>query len=320
MTSWQSKVLRRGFETGRRQLYGDLTELPALRARLDRLSVPLARWSGLAYERVESAFPRAECPHYEGARMHPMPTAPVPAEWVYPKGTSSQRTVVYLHGGGYCVGSIVTHRVLAGEVAGASQTRALVLDYRLAPEDPFPAAVEDSVAAYEWLLAQGIAPGQIVLAGDSAGGGLVLSTLVSLRDKDVPLPAAGVCLSPWTDLSLSGQSMVDNAGNDLVLTEEMLRVFARHYLGEGDPRHPLASPLYADLAGLPPLFLQASKHEILFDDARRAAERARAAGVEVVLDVWEEMVHVWQSYVAFLPESREAIARIGAFVVKICHE
>jgi acetyl esterase/lipase len=213
------------------------------------------------------------------------------------------------------VGSIVTHRVLAGDVARACQARALVLDYRLAPEDPFPAAVEDSVATYEWLLAQGTGPEQIVLAGDSAGGGLVLSTLVSLRDKRLPLPAAGICLSPWTDLSLSGQSMVDNARKDLVLTEEMLRVFARHYLGDGDPCHPLASPLFADLAGLPPLFVQASKHEILFDDARRVAERARAAGVEAVLDAWEEMVHVWQSYAAFLPESREAIARIGEFVV-----
>lgn len=300
MPSWQSKVFKKGFETGRRQLYGGLTELPALRARLDRLSGPLVRWTNLQYEPVEGA--------------------PVPAEWVYDKDVSSERTVLYLHGGGYCVGSIVTHRVLAGEVARASQARALVLDYRLAPEDPFPAAVEDSVAAYVWLLDQGTDPGQVVLAGDSAGGGLVLSTLVSLRDRGVVLPAAGVCLSPWTDMSLSGESIAGNAGNDLVLTEEMLRVFAGHYLGETDPCHPLASPLYADLAGLPPLFVQASKNEILFDDARRAAERAREAGVEVVLDMWEEMVHVWQSYAAFIPESREAIARIGAFVVRVCHE
>ena len=333
MPSWQSKVFRRGFETGRRQLYGDLTDMPALRARMDKLSAPLARWTDLAWEPVEGTPIQVHSKlRASGSTDHalkarttvepakPQTDAPVPAEWVFPKGSSAQRTVVYLHGGGYCVGSIVTHRVLAGEVARAAQARALVIDYRLAPEDPFPAAVEDSLAAYEWLLAQGTEPGQVVLAGDSAGGGLVISTLVALRDKGLPLPAAGVCLSPWTDLSLSGESIAGNAKSGVALTAEMLRTFAVHYLGEGDPCSPLASPLYADPSGLPPLLVQVGSHEILLDDARRLAERAQAAGVEVVLDVWEEMVHVWQAYAVFLPEAREAIARIGEFVVEHMRE
>jgi monoterpene epsilon-lactone hydrolase len=295
VSSWQSKALKLGFQTGRRSLYRGHADIQALRIAMDRVAAPLIRWTDLQVEEVTAAG--------------------VPAAWAYTDGAPERPVVLYLHGGGYCVGSIVTHCVLAGNIARSAQARALVLDYRLAPEHPYPAAVEDSVAAYDWLLSQGCEPGQVVLAGDSAGGGLVLATLLALRDAGAPLPAAAVCLSPWIDLSLSGQSIAGKAEDDFLLTEDVLRVFAQHYLGDTDPRHPLVSPLYADLSGLPPLLIQVGTSEILLDDARRLAERAQSAGGEVVLDVWDEMVHVWQAYAAFVPEAREAIEQIGAFVI-----
>ncbi|RMG96265.1 MAG: alpha/beta hydrolase [Chloroflexi bacterium] len=230
------------------------------------------------------------------------------------EGARDDRLLLYFHGGGYVIGSSTTHQDLAWRLSAATQARVFSLDYRLAPEHPFPAAVEDALAAYRWLLTQGFTADRLALAGDSAGGGLVMAVLVALRDAGEPLPATAVCLSPWVDLALTGKSLTTNAAADPVITRERLAEYAQLYLGETDPQIPLASPLYADLNGLPPLLIQAGSAEILLDDASRLAARAEAAGVAVTLDIWEEMIHVWQAFAAVVPESQEAIARIGEFV------
>jgi monoterpene epsilon-lactone hydrolase len=183
-----------------------------------------------------------------------------------------------------------------------------------APEHRFPAALQDAQTAYAWLLDQGIAPEHVALAGDSAGGGLVLALMVSLRDAGQPLPAAAVCLSPWTDLAMSGRSWTTNARRELVVSPAILRQMGQVYLGDTDPRTPLASPLYADLAGLPPLLVQVGGDEGLLSDGEEVALRARAAGVDVELEVWPGMWHVWQLTSRFVPEGRKAIEQIGAFL------
>jgi len=238
----------------------------------------------------------------------------VPAEWIVPQGVPSARAVLYLHGGSFNSGSIVSHRTLAANVALAAKARSLLIDYRLAPEHPFPAAVEDAVAAYDWLLAQGYDPGQIVVSGDSAGGTLALALLLYLRDRNSPLPAAAVCLSPAPDLTFSGESWLFNARKDLMLDVKKERKAVEIYLRGADPRAPLASPTFGDLRGLPPLLIQVGSHELLLSDCTRLADKARAAGVDVRLEVWPGMQHEWQFAAKFLPEGRRAIANIAAFV------
>jgi len=240
----------------------------------------------------------------------------VPAEWVVAPGAGADRTMLYLHGGGYVVGSINTHRDLAARLSRAARARVLVIDYRLAPEHPYPAAVEDAMATYRWLLAAGVPPQRIVIAGDSAGGGLTVATLVALRDAREPLPAAGVCLSPWVDLEGSGESMKTKAAVDPLVSRERVRKTAAYYLAGQDPRTPLAAPLYADLTGLPALLIQVGTAETLLDDSTRLAARARQAGVTVTLEPCEDMVHVWQVFAAILPEGQRAIERIGEFILQ----
>jgi epsilon-lactone hydrolase len=238
----------------------------------------------------------------------------VPAEWIVPQGPQLSRDILFLHGGSFNSGSIASHRTLAGNVAFASKGRALLIDYRLAPEHPFPAAVEDAVAAYEWILGQGCAPSQIVVAGDSAGGTLTLALLIFLRDHNRPLPAAAVCLSPAPDLTFSGESWVFNSKKDLMLDERKERKSIEIYLKGADPRAPLASPYFGDLQGLPPMLIQIGSHELLLSDSMRFAQKAKEAGVEVTLEVWPEMQHEWQFAAKVLPEGKRAIANIGAFV------
>ena len=240
--------------------------------------------------------------------------AGVPAEWVVAPGAESGRVLLYLHGGGYVIGSINTHRDLAGRLSRAAAARVLLIDYRLGPEYPHPAAVEDATAAYRWLLHHGATPAHTVIAGDSAGGGLTVATLVALRDAGEALPAAGVCISPWVDLEGIGESMTSKASADPTVQRQGLVWFANLYLGGANPRTPLAAPLYADLHGLPPLLVHAGTAETLLDDATRLAERARMAGVEVTLEVWEEMIHVWHLFAAMLPEGQQAIERVGAYI------
>jgi acetyl esterase/lipase len=294
MPSWQSHLLKLLFRLRRLSHRPGVLTVEGERAGLEAMAARLR--------------PALEFPGM------PANAGGVPAEWILPPGAPTGRVVVYFHGGCYHAGSLGTHRHLAAGIAQAGGARALVVDYRLAPEHPFPAAVEDAQAAYGWLLAEGVAPGQVVLAGDSAGGGLALATAIALRDGGQPLPAAIACLSPWTDLSLGGESVRCNARADLILGLALLQWAARLYLGDTDPSTPLASPLYAELAGLPPLLIQVGSDEILLSDSVILAAQAEAAGVDVALEIWDGMQHVWQFAARYLPEGQRAVDRIGAFV------
>jgi epsilon-lactone hydrolase len=234
------------------------------------------------------------------------------AEWVRASNASDEAVMLYLHGGGYTIGSLVSHRHLCASLSRASGASVLALDYRLAPEHPFPAAVEDAVASYHWLLNQGTKAGHMVIAGDSAGGGLTVATLLALRDEGAELPAGGVCLSPWVDLSNSSESFTRVA--DPMLKRAELDLMAQAYLQGQDVKTPLASPLFADLQGLPPLLIQVGTEEHLYDDSIRLEARAREAGVKVRLEVWDEMIHIWHFFYPMLREGRDAIGRIGDFV------
>ena len=237
----------------------------------------------------------------------------VPAEWLLPEGARPARVLLLLHGGAYTQGSPGSHRELFSRLCLAAGARGVALDYRLAPEHPFPAAVEDAVAAYRALLSEGLSRADLALVGDSSGGGLCLATLVRLRREGVPLPAAVACLSPWVDLALTGRSIQDNAAHDWP-DPELLRAQAALYLRATSTREPLASPLEADLTGLPPTFIQVGDAELLLDDSLRLAERLRASGVEVTLDRWEGMIHGWQFYPEVLREAKTAIERLARFL------
>ncbi len=240
----------------------------------------------------------------------------VSAEWISTPGVSEDRVVMYLHGGGYMIGSMRTHRSPLSYLSRVSDARVLGLNYRLAPEHPFPAAVEDSVAAYRWLLAEGVPPRRIVIGGDSCGGGLTIATLVALKYFGDPLPAAGISHSGWTDLANTGDTFLTKAEVDPLIDREMVDGMAAAYLGDRSRTTPLASPYYADLRGLPPLLVQVGTAEVLLDDSLRFAERAKEAGVDVTLEVWDDVPHVWQAFVSFLPEARQALDHCGQFVQK----
>ena len=262
-----------------------------------------------AFEAVTQMFPVPD-----DVKSEPVDAGGIPAEWIAAPGADPERVIYYLHGGGYAMGSINTHREMVSRISRASGARALAIDYRLAPEHPFPAAVEDATAAYRWLLSAGVDPARLVIAGDSAGGGLTVATLVALRDAGDSLPAAAVCLSPWVDMEGIGESMTTKAEADPMVNREDLLEGAQAYLGGADPRTPLAAPLYADLKGLPPLLIHVGTAETLLDDSTRLAERAKAAGVDVTLEPWDDMIHVWQIFAATLPEGQQAIDRVGEFI------
>jgi acetyl esterase/lipase len=235
-------------------------------------------------------------------------------EWITVRESDQAGVLLFLHGGGYNAGSCKTHRALATHLARAAHTRVLLIDYRLAPEHPCPAAIEDAAHAYRWLLQQGITPQQIVLGGDSAGGGLALATLIALRDRGLEGPAAAFLLSPWLDLALSGESMQTRAQLDPLTSPKDLREAAALYLGDLEPPDPRASPLYADLRQLPALLIHVGDHEVLRSDATRLAEKAQSAGVPVQLEIWDAMWHVWHAWADEVPEARAAIVQIGEFV------
>ncbi len=235
-------------------------------------------------------------------------------EWITPSKVVNDRTILYLHGGYYLIGSIQSHRNLAGNIAAAAQARALIIDYGIAPEHPFPAGLNDALTAYMWLLEQGVQADHIFLAGDSAGGGLVLAALLMLRDREIPLPAGAICLSPATDLTRSGESWKTNIRKELVVNPNIYGEIQPLYLRDVDPHNPYASPLFGDLHGLPPLLIQVGSGEVLLSDSTSFAERAREAGVEVSLQIWPEMMHVWQLTASFLPEARQAVVKMGEFV------
>jgi len=289
----------------------DSRGIGAVRAHLaklppsDTLSVAERR---AQYERAEKAFPTPADVAIEHV------ATPAPSEWLTPPGARTDTAILYLHGGGYVIGSPRSHRHLAAAIGAAAKARVLLPDYRLAPEHPFPAAVEDAVSAYRWLLAQRIVPARIVIAGDSAGGGLAVAALLALRDAGVPLPAAGVCISPWVDLTGSGTSYATRADVDPIVKRDGIDRMALAYLAGKDAKAPLASPLFADLHGLPPLLVHVGNDEVLLDDAVQLAAHAKAAGVDATLETWDKMIHVWHWFFPMLDEGQSAIDRIGQFV------
>jgi epsilon-lactone hydrolase len=242
------------------------------------------------------------------------------AEWIHPAGSADlpgpkDKAIFYTHGGGYVSGNCEDHRMHVAKFVRDAGVGALLYDYRLAPEHPFPAAMEDTLTAYRWLLEQGVRPENLLIAGESAGGGLCLASLLAIRDEGLPLPAAGVALSPWTDLKCSGSSYRTNAMRD-ISTLGSWDVWGSYYVGENDPGMPWISPLYGDLHGLPPVMIQVGDHEILLDDALRFAEKARAAGVEVSLHVWEGMVHCFPLLAPLFPEATQAWEETIAYIQK----
>ena len=258
-------------------------------------------------------------PATEAATVTPVDANGVAAEWVVVADSDPKRRVLYFHGGGYVFGSPLTHRRLCEDIARAGGCAVLNLDYRLAPEHPFPAAVDDAIAGLRFIRANG--PDGVgeaestFVAGDSAGGGLTLATLLAAREQGIEQPNAAIAISAWTDLAITGESVTSLADDDPQKSSvPMLEDLARQYLDNADAHDPLASPLYADFSGLPPLLLQVGGPEMLLSDTTRAAERARAAGVEVVEEVWDEMFHVWHLYAPMLPEGKQAIERIGEFI------
>jgi len=238
----------------------------------------------------------------------------VRGNWLTMPGADPARVVLYIHGGAFVMGSVRGYRAMTARIAKATRARTLVIEYRLAPEHPFPAAIEDGTAAYAGLLKQGVASSSIVIAGDSAGGNLTIASLLSIRDSGAPLPAGGVCISPWVDLECIGETMTTNADVDPLCTKESLLLEASLYLGDHDARGALASPIYADLKGLPPLLIQVGSEETLLDDSNRLAARAKEAGVPVTFEIFEGMPHVWHVFAEYLPEAQEAIEAIGSFV------
>ncbi len=267
-------------------------------------------------DRWEEVYTRI-CPVPEGTTTEPIAGPRMDGEWVRGPGVDNDRSrvVFYLHGGGFTAGTASAYRGLAARLSTAAARPVLTVDYRHAPEEPYPAALDDCVAAWRWLIRDyGTAPDRVVLVGDSAGGNLVVAMMLRLRDDGDALPAATVCISPSLDLALTGESVTARSDRDPCILPESLRRCAAAYLGDADPTNPYASPLYADLAGLPPLLLQFGSEEMLRDDSVRLGEKAAAAGVQVSVEEGEGMIHVWHLFADRLPEARAAIERVGAFV------
>jgi acetyl esterase/lipase len=237
-----------------------------------------------------------------------------PAAWIRPAHAATRPVILHLHGGGYATGGLDTYQMMMVSMAQTTGLNILLPEYRLAPEHPFPAALEDAQKTYRWLLEQGHRPAGIILTGDSAGGGLAVATVLALRDAGTPLPAAVVCISPWTDLTFTGRSHITQARSEAMLQAAALRQWGTYYAGTEDPHNPLISPIYADLRGLPPMLIQVGSEEILLDDAHMLAEKARADGVNVELKVWDGLWHVWHALGSLIPESRMANEEIKRFI------
>jgi len=285
-------------------------EVDALRAAIAANPRP----PGLAERRQRLDAIAGHQPIDPAVRLEPVQAHGVGAEWATAPGVDPARALLYIHGGGYVSGSILSHRGLAVEAGRAAGCRVLALDYRRAPENPFPAAVDDVVSAYRFLLDQGLAPSRIAIGGDSAGGGLTLALMLAARERGLPLPACGWCISPWVDLLCSSASMTTKAAVDPMIQKQYLVEIAGQYLAGADPRTPLASPLYGDLRGLPPLLIQVGSAETLLDDSVMLAGIAGAADVPVTLEVWPEMIHAWPIFHRQLTGGRKAIERAGAYI------
>ncbi len=247
-------------------------------------------------------------------KVEPVALGDLPAYWFSTPTAQPDKVYYYLHGGGYVFGSPdTTHFDLCWRLAHNAGCRVFAIDYRKAPENPYPAALDDAIAGYEHLLAQGIQPESITIGGDSAGGGLTLATLLRLKDEGKPLPSCATLLSPWTDLSATGQTLISNLKTDMMIPGDLIAETALHYAGTNDVRTPYISPLFGDHRGLPPIYIQVSSSEVLLDDSRRLEQKLIEAGVPVVLDEWRGMMHVWQILGSMLPEARAAILDLTKF-------
>ncbi len=235
----------------------------------------------------------------------------IPAEWSIPPQADPRSAILYLHGGGFATGSIQSHRGFAGQIAAAGNIRTLLIEYRLAPEHPFPAAIQDALLAYAWLRNNGY--DRIGIASESAGGGLAIATVTSLRDQHMPLPALVICISPLIDVEGTGESVTANAQRDPWLTVAAKAIF-KYYIGQNDPRNPLISPLYADYGNFPPLLIYVGGDEIMLSDSTRLAEKAKNAGVDVQIKIWEGMWHAFPFFAPFVPEASQAVTEIGDFI------
>lgn len=294
----------------------------SLRARLlrplIRLTIGRVMSSPMPHERQRRELIRAAARmkpfHARGGRITPQTTAGLPGLMVTPTGADSGRMLIYFHGGGYAVGAPQLYTSMAARIARLTGARVLLPSYRLAPEHPFPAGLDDALAVYRAVLESGLPAAHIAFGGDSAGGGLSLACALAARDAGLPQPAAIVAYSPWTDLTVSGDSIRRHVASERVLSPREAERFVRSYLGDRDRSQPLASPLFADFNGIAPLLIQVAGDEILFDDSRRLAERASAAGVPVELQIWDGVWHVWQAMPALLPEADAALASTAAFL------
>jgi len=292
--SLRARLLRAALRVEKRLIGKNLQPMPKVRARLARLA-----------------------PFVPGRRQYTQRTevdaGGVPGLLAAVADSRGDRCVLYFHGGGYCIGTADLYRDFLWRIAGAAREQVLYFDYRLAPEHPFPAALDDAIAAYRWLATR-FERRHIAFAGDSAGGGLLVATMMRLRDEGVELPRAAVALSPWADLTLAGASLRSNADADPMLDPDNMPGLVRNYCAGAEPHDPYSSPIYGDPAGLPPTLIQVGSDEILRDDAVRMAEKMRAAGCAIELEVWEKMPHVWHLYARIIPEGRRAVARIGEFL------
>lgn len=294
MVSWQSRFVDK-----------------ALRTMVDRRPDPLDSVTKMRaqYARVARQLSKLDIE----IEVTPVKAGRTKAEWVEPSEVQEHRVILYLHGGGYVAGSPETHRSIAARLCEASAARGLVVDYRLAPEHKFPAAVEDALDAYQWLIGQGIDPKGIAIAGDASGGGLAIATCMALRDAQAPMPAAVVAMSPWTDLAMTSWSALTLRKGDAAQSMTLLALQARHYLQSKNPTEPLASPLYGDFRGLPPHLIHVGSNEILRDDATRLSQKAEEGGADMSVEVWAGMPHAFQFY-SMLPEAEGSLARLGSFI------
>ncbi len=296
--SWRARLIRRitsRFVKGIDTSTVDIAHIVDMRERLNKISRFLKRALGVSVE--------------------PTTVNGLAAEWLRPKHAAAGKVLLYLHGGAYLVGSCRTHRQMVSHIARAAGINVLVPEYRLAPEDPFPAAMDDAVGVYRSLLEDGFSAADIFIGGDSAGGGLTVATLLSLRHEGLPMPAAAVLLSPYLDVTASGESATTRAEQDPWFDPKDMHIVADHYCGEGvDLQNPLISPVFANVAGLPPTFIQVGDDEILLSDSTRFAEKMKAAGLDVEIEIWPGMWHVFQLFIGKMPESRRAIKRIGAYL------
>ncbi len=300
MASLQSKILMRYLHMVQRMLVN----------REKHKDIPFLR-RGLAISAARAKVP-------SDVKMKDLEIKPhIPAIYFKPEESRRNIILLYLHGGGYAVGSAKTHKSLVAKIAQTAHIRSLSVSYRLAPEHPFPAALDDAIDAYVWLLNEGYEPQNIVFGGDSAGGGLTIATLLHLKREELPMPAAGICLSPWTDLSGTSYSAMNKDPLDPMLKSSELTTWGQNYAGQLPINHPSVSPLYAtdqQLAELPPLLIQVGTNEILEDDSINFAKKANQAGAKVTLDVWKDMFHVWQFFWQVIPEAKEAIQQLSSFI------